>query len=120
MKLLATSRMQYLLVMVATSAALFAQSSGPEKPQNQAINLDARQIVSQSLAPAERSWQARDHHTYTERDEDRRLDALGQVKSENVDVTRMIFVSGVRFEQLMEHNGQLPSAEELKKRDKVF
>jgi hypothetical protein len=104
--------------MVVASAALFAQSSGPDKPQNQADVLDARQIVGQSLAATERSWEARDHYTYTERDEDRRLDALGQVKSENVDVTRIILVNGIRFEQLMEHNGQLPSAEEQKKRDR--
>jgi hypothetical protein len=106
--------------MVAASAALFAQSSALQNPQNQAIVLDARQIVSQSLAAAERSWQARDHYTYTERDEDRRLDDLGHVKSENIDVTRMILVNGIRFEQLMEHNGHLPSAEEQKKRDKDF
>jgi hypothetical protein len=52
-----------------------------------------------------------------ERNEDRRLDSLGQVKSENVDVTRMILVNGARFEQLMEHNGELPSAREQKKLD---
>jgi hypothetical protein len=52
-----------------------------------------------------------------ERDEDRRLDSLGKVKSENVDVTRMILVNGARFEQLMEHNGQLPSAKEQRKSD---
>src|SRR4029077_9014205 len=44
-----------------------------------------------------------------------RLDSLGQVKSESVDVTRMILVNGARFEQLMEHNGQLPSGKEQKK-----
>jgi hypothetical protein len=108
MEILAKSRMEMLLVMVAASAALFAQSSGPEKPQNHANFLDARQIVRQSLAATGRSWQARDHYTYTERVEDRRLDALGQVKSENIDITRMILVNGIRFEQLMEHNGQLP------------
>jgi hypothetical protein len=118
MKILARSWVECLLVMVVASAALFAQSSGPDKPQNQADVLDARQIVGQSLAATERSWEARDHYTYTERDEDRRLDALGQVKSENVDVTRIILVNGIRFEQLMEHNGQLPSAEEQKKRDR--
>ena len=70
-----------------------------------------------SVAATERSWQARSHYTYTERDEDRRLNSLGQVKSERVDVTRMILVNGARFEQLMEHNGQLPSAKEQRKRD---
>ena len=59
----------------------------------------------------------RDHYTYMERDEDRRLDSLGQVKSENVDVTRTIIVNGARFEQLLEHNGQPPSAKEKEKRD---
>jgi hypothetical protein len=120
MKLPAKSWMQYLLLMVATSAALFAQTGGPEKPQNQANVLDARQIVVQSLAATGRSWQARDHYTFTERDEDRRLDALGHVKFENVEVTRVALVNGIRFEQLMEHNGQLPSAQQQKKRDRDF
>jgi len=114
---MAKSRMEMLLVMVVASTALFAQSSGPDGAQNHASVLDARQIVGLSVAAAERSWQARDHYAYTERDEDRRLDLLGHVKSENVDVTRMILVDGARFEQLLEHNGQLPSAKEQRKRD---
>ena len=114
---MAKSRMEMLLVMVVASTALFAQSSGPDGAQNHASVLDARQIVGLSVAAAERSWQARDHFAYTERDEDRRLDLLGHVKSENVDVTRMILVDGARFEQLLEHNGQLPSAKEQRKRD---
>lgn len=58
-----------------------------------------------------------DHYTYVERDEDRRLDSLGQIRSENVDVTRMMLVNGARFGQVMEHNGQLPSVKEQRKRD---
>jgi hypothetical protein len=117
MGILAKSRMEMLLVMVAASAALFAQSSAPDKPQNQAGVVDASQIVGPSVAATERSWEVRDHYTYMERNEDRRLDSLGHVKSENVDVTRMILVNGARFEQPMEHNGQLPSAKEQRKRD---
>jgi hypothetical protein len=117
MKFMAKYRIGTLLVMVATSAALFAQSSGPDKPQNHAGVLDTRQIVGQSVAATERSWQARNHYIYMERDDDRRMDSRGQVKSENVDVTRMILVNGARFEQLMEHNGQLPSAREQRKSD---
>jgi len=117
MGILAKSRMEMLLVMVAASAALFAQSSRPDKSQNHASVLDASQIVGPSVAATERSWEVRDHYTYMERDEDRRLDSLGQVESENVDVTRMILVNGARFEQLMEHNGQVPSAKEQKKSD---
>jgi len=119
MEILAKSPMEVFLVMLAASAALFAQSGGssPDKPQNHTSVLDARQIVGLSVAATERSWQARGHYTYTERDENRRLDTHGQVKSNNVDVTRMILVNGERFEQLVEHNGQPPSAEERRKRD---
>jgi hypothetical protein len=117
MQSLAKSRKETLLVMVATSAALFAQSGGPDKPLNEVSVLDARQFVGLSVTATERSWQARDHYTYMERDEDRRLDSLGQVKSENVDVTRMTLVNGARFEQLMEHNGQHPTVKEQKKSD---
>ena len=106
-----------LLVMVAASTTLFAQSSGPDAPENHASVADALQIVGPSVVATQRSWQARDHYTYTERDEDRRLNSLGQVKSENVDVTSMIVVNGARFEQLMQRNGQLPSAKEQKKSD---
>jgi hypothetical protein len=117
MEIRTKSPVEVFLVMLAASAALFAQSGGPDKPQNHASVLDASQIVSLSVAASERSWQARDHYTYVERDEDRRLDSLGQVKSENVDVTKMTLVNGARFEQLMEHNGQQPTAKEQKKSD---
>jgi hypothetical protein len=117
MEILAKFRIGAFLLVVAASSALFAQTSGRDKPQNQASARDARQIVGQSVAATERSWQARDHFIYMERNEDRRLDSLGQVKSENVDVTRMILVNGARFEQLVEHNGQLPSATQQKKSD---
>ena len=114
------SRIGALLIVLAASPALFAQNKGSDKPQNEPIVLDARQIVGQSLVAAERSWQARNDYVYIERDEDRRLDSLGQVQSENIDVTRMTLVNGIRFEQLMEHNGQIPSAESQKKLDQDF
>jgi hypothetical protein len=119
MKIRAKSPMEVSLVMLAASAVLFAQSGGSslDKSQNHANVWDPREIVGQSVAAAERSWLARDQYTYMERDEDRRLDSLGRIKSENVDVSRMILVNGVRFGQLIEHNGQLPTAEELRRRD---
>jgi len=117
MEILTKIRMQMLLVMVAAATALLAQSSGPGKPQSDASVLDARQIVELSIVATERSWQARDHYTYMERDEDQRLDSLGNVKSENVDVTRIILVNDAHFEQLMEHNGKLPSVKEQRKSD---
>jgi hypothetical protein len=111
MEILTKSCIQMLLVMAAAETALFA------KPQEHASVADARQIVSPSVAATERSWQARDHYTYMERDEDRRLNSQGQMKSEKVDVSRMIVVNGARFEQLIERNGQLPSAKEQRKSD---
>src|SRR6202521_296286 len=117
MEILTKSGTGMLLVMVAASTALFGQSRGPDTPQKHVSVADVRQIMSPSVVATERSWQARDHYTYTERDENRRLTSQGQVKSENVDVSRMIVVNGARFEQLMERNGQLPSTREQKKSD---
>ena len=51
MKILAKSWMLCLLVMVAASAALFAQTSEPEKPPIQASVLDARDAF---LSPGKR------------------------------------------------------------------
>ena len=54
-------------------------------------------------------------YTFMQRDEDRRLDMEGHVKSDHVDVSRTILVNGFPFEQLVEHNGQLPLEEEERK-----
>ena len=108
---------QMLLLMIAASTALLAQNGAPDTPQNHASIVDARQVVLPSVLATERSWQARDHYTYLERDEDRRLNSLGQVKSETVDVTRTMVINGARFEQLLEHNGQPPSAKEQRRSD---
>jgi hypothetical protein len=49
------------------SAALFAQSDDlPLKSQNHSTAPDARRIVDSSIAPRQRSWQARFHYTYVE------------------------------------------------------
>src|SRR4029077_10391495 len=102
MKFLVESRIGAFLIVVGASSALFAQDSGPDKLPNPASVLEARQIVGKSLVATEHSWQAREDYIYVERDEDRRLDSAGKVQSENIDVTRMTLVDGVRFEQLME------------------
>jgi hypothetical protein len=62
----AKSPVEVFLVMLAASAALFAQSAGssPDKLENHASVLDARQIVGLSIAATERSWQARNHGAY--------------------------------------------------------
>lgn len=117
MEFLAKSRIATVLVMVSTSSLLLAQDGGPGRHQDNVSSPDALHIVGQSIVATERSLQARGHYTYVKRDQDRHLDARGQLKSEKVDVTRMILVNGARFEQLLERDGQLPSAEEQKKLD---
>jgi len=117
MVITAKSGVHILMLMIVASAALFAQSGGPDTPRNQASIVDARQVVLPSVLATERSWAMRDHYTYMARDDDRRLNSLGQVKSETVDVTRIMVVNGARFDQLVEHNGQLPSAKEQKQSD---
>jgi hypothetical protein len=106
-----------LLAVAAASSALFAQNSVPAKQTGHSLVPDARQIASQSLAATERSWQERGHFTYIERDDDRRLDSQGQLKTESIDVTQMMIVNGVRFGRLTEHNGQAPTAAERRKSD---
>ena len=68
-----------------------------------------------SIAATQRDWKARLHYTYIERDENRRRDLAGHVKSEDVEVSKTILVNGVPFEQLVERNGEPPSAEQERK-----
>jgi len=102
------------IIMLAASSALVAQS------RNQSGVPDVRQIVESSIAVTLRSWQVRVRYTYVERDQDRRLDSDGHLKSEEVDVSKTIQVAGVPFELLVERNGQPPSAaEERKQKEKL-
>ena len=107
--------MKTLAIILAVSAPLFGQSNGPSPVKPQHHTLDVRQIVRRSIAATERSWEARDHYVYNERDEDRRLDSGGRVTSADVDVSKVIFVDEAPFEQLMERNGRHPSVEEQRK-----
>jgi len=105
-----------VIILLAVSSALFAQSSDFRvKPQNPSSVPDVRQIVEWSIAATQRHWQTRLRYTYAARDEDRRLDMEGHVKSDHVDVSRTILVNGVQFEQLVEHDGQPPLEEEERK-----
>ena len=110
-----------VILLLAASSALFGQSNDfLVKSQSYSNTLEVRQIVESSIAATERSWQRRLQYTYVERDEDRRLDPEGRVKSVEVDVSRTILVNGIPFEQLLEHNGQPPPAtEERKQREKL-
>jgi hypothetical protein len=76
---------------------------------------NVREIVRRSLAAADRGWKAQQTYQYTERDDERRLDSNGNVKSENVDVTRIIFVNGAPFEETVAHNGSPPTPTEKRR-----
>ena len=101
------SQHRSVIILLGTLSALFAQ--------NLSRVPDVRQIVELSTAATQRHWQERLHYTYVTREESRRRAPDGRVKSEDVDVSRTILVNGVPFEQLVEHNGQPPSPEEVRK-----
>jgi hypothetical protein len=107
-----------LIILLAAASAFFAQSDDfPVKSQNgSSVPVpDVHQIAESSIAATQRHWQARRQYTYMERDQDRRLDSEGRVKSAEVDISKTILVSGVPFERLVERSGQPPSAEEERK-----
>jgi hypothetical protein len=104
------------LILLAAVLALFVQGSNSTiKPQNSADMPDVRRIVESSIAATQHDWQTRIHYTYTERDRNRRLDAEGNLTSEDVDLSKCIQVDGVPFDVLVERNGQPPPAEEQRK-----
>jgi hypothetical protein len=109
--------MKTVITMLAAAATLVAQTNGsfPENRPNHSRVADVRQIVTASIAATQRHWEARLKYSYMERDESRRRDLTGRVKSENVDVSRTILINGVPYEQLVERNGRPPSAEEGRK-----
>jgi hypothetical protein len=103
-------------IILCCSAGLLAQNSAtPSNGREHAATVDGRDLLLRSIATAERSWKAREHYTYTQRDEEKRLDSKGHVKSQDVDVSKVIFVNGAAFEQLVEHNGGAPTAEDQRK-----
>ena len=104
------------MLIAALIAIVFAQGdTSPVKSQDRSSAPDARQVMEASIAATQRDWKARLHYSYIERDEDRRRDLVGHVKSEDVEVSKTILVNGVPFEQLVERNGQPPSAEQERK-----
>jgi len=105
-----------LAAILYCSAGLLAQNnSTPANGREHAALVDGRDLLLRSIATAERSWKAREHYTYTQRDEEKRLDSKGQVKSQDVNVSTVIFVNGAPFEQLVQHNGGAPTPEETRK-----
>ena len=97
------------IILLAVSATLSAQSDSGAP--------DVRHIVQSSIAATQRHWQTRLQYTYVERDHVQRRDSDGRLTSEDVDVWRTILVNRVPFEQLVERNGQPPSAEQERKQN---
>ena len=112
------SRYRTATVMFAVSIVLFATGGTfPVKAQDHASVPDVHHIVESSIEATQRHWQARLHYAYVRREESRRRDLAGRVKSQDVDVSRTILVNGVPFEQLVERNGQPPSVEDERKQN---
>ena len=111
--------MKTLAIILAVSAPLFAQSnsSSSGKPLNHASVVDGRHIMLRSITATQRSWEARDHYVYKERDEDRRLDPDGRVRSQDVDDSITILVDNAPFEQVVKRNGRPLSPEEQRKQE---
>jgi hypothetical protein len=104
-----------VIVLLASSMLLAESDAFRDTPPIDPSVLDVRQIVESSIAATQRHWQERLRSTYMQRDENRRLDSAGRVKSKEIEVSRTILVNGVPFEQLVERNGQPPSIEEERK-----
>ena len=104
-----------MVILLAISCALFAQND--VNSQDRSAAPDVRQIVDLSVTATQRHWRAWVLYSFLERDENRRLDLAGHVKSEEVDVSRAILVNGIQFEQLVERNGRPPSAAEERKQN---
>jgi hypothetical protein len=75
----------------------------------------ALEIVRRSMATADRGWKAQQTYKYVERDEERHIDSRGSMKSEDINVSRIIFVNGSPMEETIGHNGSQPTAAEERK-----
>jgi hypothetical protein len=89
-------------VLIFASTVLFGQPTGLE-------------IIRRSIATAERGWKTQQAYKYTERSEERHVDSRGKVKSADVDVTRIVFINGVPFEETIGHNGGPPTSTQKRK-----
>jgi len=97
-------------LLVASAVPFAREDTVPVNAENLSRVLDVRQIIESSVAATQRHWRKRLHYTYLERDVSRRRDVDGLVRSEEVQISRTILVNDVPFEQLVQRNGQPPSA----------
>ena len=110
-----------MTILLAISAIQLVQGETlPVKNVDHPGVPDAGEIMAASIAATQHHWETRVRYTYMERDESRRRDQAGRVKSEEVAVSRTILVNGIPFEQLLERNGRPLSAEEKRKQREKF
>jgi hypothetical protein len=110
--------MRTFIIIITVLGVHFTQAiESATAAENPSIEPNTGSIVARSIAATDRSWKSRSHYLYIERDEDRRLDSSGLVKSQDVEVSTNILVNGVPFGQLLEHNGLPPSSAERRKQN---
>lgn len=120
MSLKSPQTIRLTILFIGTALLAVASGNSAENPRHPLEVLSAFNIARRAIIATEHSWQVREHYNYIKRDEDRRLDGQGQIKSTNIDVFKMTVVHGERFEQAVEHNGRPPSAAEIKKLNEDF
>ncbi len=98
--------MRALANLFICSAILLGQPIGQPSPV---------EIVRRSVVAADRGWKAQQAYKYTERDEERHADSRGIIKSGKVVVSRITFVNGAPFEEIVAHNGVPPTPAEKRK-----
>ncbi len=81
---------------------------------------DAQEIVRRSVENANRSWLARESYLYTKRTEEKRLDARGGVKSDDVDVVNHLVINGGPAEVTVSHNGGPATAAQQRKNQEAL
>ena len=96
-----------LLLILASATAVLGQ-------------MDAREVVRRAVAADARNWKAARNYSFSERVDLRRLDAQGQVKSQEVKVNDVMLLDGSPYRRLVARDDRpLPPAEERKEREKL-
>ena len=105
MRILGDLRMLWL--GLASTAALLGQ-------------VDAREIIRQSVPADERNWRVARNHTFLERVELRRLDTQGRLKSSEARTYDVTLQAGTPYRQLVQRDDRaLPPSEEKREQKRL-
>lgn len=81
---------------------------------------DAREIVRQAVAADERNWKIASSYECSERVDDRRLDAQGQLKSQDVESFDVVLLDGSPYRRLAGRNDlPLPAKDEKRQQERL-